>query len=376
MKQPINHHAKNRWRLPRFIRWPSALGILVAVCGEAVGSVMYVEPGGWPDGIAPRPLSVAYLRGGLRFTFQTPGLLQACSDLNTGVWEGVAIASPYVVPGSALVHAQYFRVVSAHRPVRLYVPASYNPSVPAALVVSLHGHTSYGTQQDQYMNLQPLAEARGFLYCTPDGTKDQLGDQFWNASAACCDGFATGVDDAAYLRGLVETVRLIMNVDPRRIYFMGLSNGAFMSHRMTRDYPEMVAGVACLAGTMSLDDPFSPAQPVNILHIHGTADYVIPYNGGTYWVMRPHVGAVEMVQLWAAANGCADQVVESDPSLDLVNELSGLDTSITRFDHYPPGGEVVLWTIRGGSHTPDWPSLSAAGVEQMVEWLLDHPKPE
>jgi poly(3-hydroxybutyrate) depolymerase len=88
------------------------------------------------------------------------------------------------------------------------------------------------------------------------------------------------------------------------------------------------------------------------------------------------MGAEEMVQRWAAANGCTGQVVESDPSLDLVNELSGLDTSITRFNHQTPGGEVVLWTIHGGSHEPDWPSLSALGVEQIVDWLLSHPKPE
>jgi polyhydroxybutyrate depolymerase len=310
------------------------------------------------------------------FTFETPGVLQTCSDLSTGVWEGIAVASAHFLEPKAFIHAQYFRVLSAHRPVRIHVPASYNPSVPGALVVSLHGHGSNGAQQDQYMNLQPLAEARGFLYCTPDGTKDQNGHQFWNASAACCDGYASGVDDAAYLRELVETVRVVMNVDPRRIYFMGLSNGAFMSHRMARDYPEMVAGVACLAGTMSADDPFSPTQTVNILHIHGTADSVIPYTGGTYWVMRPHLGAEEVVQRWAAANGCRDEVVESDPSLDLVNELSGLDTSITRFDHQPPGGEVVLWKIHGGSHEPDWPSLSAGAVGQMIDWLLGHPKPE
>jgi polyhydroxybutyrate depolymerase len=353
-----------------------AAGLLVVSCSEALGSAVFVEPGGWKEGIAPRSLSVAWGRGGLRFTFETPAVLQACSDLSTSVWEGIAVASPHILASETLIHAQYFRVLSAHRPVSIHVPASYNPSVPAPLVVSLHGHTSNGTQQDQYMNLQPLAEARGFLYCTPEGTKDQAGHQFWNASAACCDGYASGVDDSTYLRDLVETVRMVMNVDPRRIYFMGLSNGAFMSYRMAHDYPEMVAGVACLAGTMSPDDPFSPKQPVNILHIHGTADSIIPYNGGTYWVMRPHLGAEEMVQRWAAANGCTGQVVESDPSLDLVNELGGLDTSITRFNHQTPGGKVVLWTIHGGSHEPDWPSLSAVGVEQIVDWLLSHPKPE
>ena len=50
------------------------------------------------------------------------------------------------------------------------------------------------------------ADALGFLYLMPDGTKDATDNRFWNANDACCDFGKTGVDDDAYLMGLVDEI--------------------------------------------------------------------------------------------------------------------------------------------------------------------------
>jgi polyhydroxybutyrate depolymerase len=54
-----------------------------------------------------------------------------------------------------------------------------------------------------------------------------------------------------------------------------------MAYRMACQSADLIAGIASLAG-MTLLNPSNcaPTQAVNILHIHGTADTMVPSGGG------------------------------------------------------------------------------------------------
>jgi polyhydroxybutyrate depolymerase len=225
-----------------------------------------------------------------------------------------------------------------------------------------------------------LAESRGFLYCYPDGTIDQWGERFWNATDAGCDFGNTGVDDAGYLRALIEKIEGSFTVDRKRVYLVGHSNGGRMAYRMACQFADLVAGIASLAGMPFLDpDRCVPSGPVNILHIHGTADSIDPYGGGALTTQNPlfpanmpaSPGAVKAVQIWAGYNDASDPVTDAAPSLNLT-DVAGLDTVVTRYTSYLPGGAVELWTINGGGHVPE---PSAEFSPRVIDWLLAHPKP-
>ena len=62
---------------------------------------------------------------------------------------------------------------------------------------------------------------------------------------------------------------------------------------------------------------------------------------------------MQTVQTWAGYNGASDPVTDPAPSLDLDQDVPGLDTVVTRYTTYPPGGAVELWTINGGGHISD-----------------------
>ena len=54
----------------------------------------------------------------------------------------------------------------------------------------------------------PLGEAggrRGVVWAYPDGSRNERGEQFWNATDACC-AFGSDVDDVAYLTGLIDEI--------------------------------------------------------------------------------------------------------------------------------------------------------------------------
>jgi polyhydroxybutyrate depolymerase len=266
-------------------------------------------------------------------------------------------------------------IVGGDRPVTVHVPATYDPRVAAPLLIGLHGYTSSGSELDAYLGLADAAEADGILTAYPDGTTDRGGQAFWNATDACCDFQGSGVDDSAYLATVIAEIQAEANVDPRRIYLVGHSNGGFMSYRMACDHAEVVAAIMSLAGaTFAGADDCRPTVPVAVLQVHGTDDDVIRYAGGR--IAGPYPGAVEGVGLWAAYDGCDATLVTMPQSIDLDAGLASSDgpdeTTIAASTGCSPGGHVELWTIEGAGHVPD---LAADFGQAVVEFLLDHPKP-
>jgi len=265
--------------------------------------------------------------------------------------------------------------------VTLYVPSGYDPQTPLPFVMFLHGAFSSGQAHEGYMQLRPLAEARRFLYCYPNGSVYSPGSYIWfaylwNAADASASGGWTYVDDAAYLRNVIEEVGRSFAVDRKRIFLTGTSMGAAMADRVAYESADLVAGIAGLAGP-SLPDLGSrrPSEPVSVLHIHGTADATVSYTGG-YWTypdLRPrYLGAVENIQTWADYNGASNPVSDPTPTLDLTTDVAGLDTVVTRYTTFPPSGAVELWTINGAGHGP---ALSSQFSPRVIDWLLAHPKP-
>jgi polyhydroxybutyrate depolymerase len=274
-----------------------------------------------------------------------------------------------------------FYQLRSPRSARVYVPSSYDGQAALPLVVVLHGYGGSGAGYVDYFRMEPLAEARRFLVCYPDGTFDQQNARFWNATDACCNFYGADVDDSAYLRGLILELARQYPVDRKRIYVTGHSNGGFMSYRMACDHADLIAGIASLAGMTFLDPNASqPSQPVSVLHVHGSADEVVPYAGGALIglpVAAFFPEAVQTVQSWAHFNGCQGPISDAHPTMDLDLNVAGLDTVVLRYASHPLGGAVELWTINGGRHSPTLFSgtKSSEYSARVIDWLLAHPKP-
>lgn len=88
--------------------------------------------------------------------------------------------------------------------------------------------------------------------------------------------------------------------------------------------------------------------------------------------MPPRPGAVKTIQIWADYNGSSGPVTETATSMDLDQNVAGLDSVITRYTNCPPGSAVELWTINGGTHAP---KPSSEFAPRVIDWLLAHPKP-
>jgi polyhydroxybutyrate depolymerase len=260
-------------------------------------------------------------------------------------------------------------VIEGDRPVTVHVPPAAKAGAPLPLVVMLHGYSASGLLEELYLQLEPLSDARGFYYAHPDGLVDSQDHRYWNATDACCDFDHSAVDDSAYLSHLIDAIRDRVDVDPKRIYLIGHSNGGFMSYRMACDHADQLAAIASLAGATWLDaSKCSPSGPVAVLEIHGTKDEEVLYDG----VPGQYPGAVATVTEWAGRNGCGATADTSAPPLDLDAEQPGAETTVSRFPGCAPGGAAELWTIAGAGHIPGFTNRFAKDV---VDFLFAHPKP-
>ncbi len=255
------------------------------------------------------------------------------------------------------------------RPVQVYVPNGYTDSKPAPLLILLHGYSAGGLIEDLYLNLRASAEKYGMLYAHPEGKVDSKNNKYWNATDACCDMDKSNVDDSKYLSELVIEIGTRYKVDPKRVYFVGHSNGAFMSYRMACDHADMVAAIMSLAGETWLDPAkCKPIAPVAVLQVQGTADADVLYAGNP-----SYPGAKQSASTWASYNGCMPTIDTSSAPLDLDSDLPGPETLVAKnVSGCKANGQVELWTIQGAGHVPNF---TPAFDPMMLEWLLAHPKP-
>ncbi len=273
---------------------------------------------------------------------------------------------PGRTPASEAAPTGFTPLAVDDRMALLHVPDDLPPG-PAAVVMALHGYTSDAAEVVGYFRLRDLADERGFVVVAPQGTTDADGERFWNASQACCDFDATGVDDSAHLSRVLDVVATILPVDPARVFVVGHSNGAFMAHRLACEHADQVAAIVSLAGALDAEAACGPSRPVSVLQVHGVADDSILYEGGAINGRR-YTSARETAARWGLANGCASDGLVGDP-VDGAADVSGADLTPTTWDACREGAAVALWTVEGGAHVP---ALTPTATASFVDWLEDH----
>jgi polyhydroxybutyrate depolymerase len=242
------------------------------------------------------------------------------------------------------------------------------------VLLALHGYGDTGANFAMALGLPALARREGFVLVAPDGTPDQRGNRFWNATDACCNFFGAAVDDVAYLRGLVEEVGAAYHVERGRRYVLGLSNGAFMAHRLACEAADAIAAIVPIAGTTWNDlGRCRPSSPVSVLQVHGDADRIILYRGGGNVLglgKGDYPGAAVAVERWAGLDACSGTRVPDPPALDLAHE-PGAETTVEQITGCPAGIDLRLFTMRGAPHVP---AFTPAFGERVWSWLAAHPK--
>ncbi|HEX6869628.1 MAG TPA: PHB depolymerase family esterase [Micromonosporaceae bacterium] len=218
------------------------------------------------------------------------------------------------------------------------------------IVLALHGNLGTGDGMRTLTHFDRVADANGLIVAYPDGYRRSWAD---GRGATAAD--QAGVDDVAFLAAVLDTIRRDHPVaDRTRAFATGMSNGAMMAHRLGCDLADRVVAIAPVAGGMpvAVSAGCRPVRPVAVLDIQGTADPLVPYQGGEVTV--PGTGgqrgellsATRTATRWARLNGCAG-VATTGSVPDRAED--GTRTTSQSWC----GGRVQLYTVDGGGHA--WP---------------------
>lgn len=194
------------------------------------------------------------------------------------------------------------------RAAKIFLPNDYDDSKSYPLVTLLHGFGVSGDTQNAFLKFEKQVDKRQFILILPEGNKNEIGQQYWNATGACCDFTEQNPDDKTYLISLVDEATEKYNVDEKRISFLGHSNGGFMAHSMACEYGDRISAIASLAGTTYLDaQACKDSGNVDVLQIHGDFDLTINYDGASRnLTLDGYLGAEDTAKRWASRKGCAD----------------------------------------------------------------------
>jgi polyhydroxybutyrate depolymerase len=232
------------------------------------------------------------------------------------------------------------------------LPPSVNGEI--ALVLVLHGNhpDASGQLMRDWTTFDKQADAWGFAVAYPDGYGG-----CWADGRGVTTADEPGIDDVAFLRAIIDWSAERHRTWPDRTVVAGISNGAFMAHRLGLEASDQVAVLAAVAGGLpaSLRD-VRPAHAVSAMLIHGTNDTISPIGGG-YSRHRGPSGELrgqtlsldQTARYWRNADRCPPGPGQTHTTQFSSRNISGGGVGGTR---------VVSWTVFGGGHT--WPGSPAA----------------
>ncbi|RPI13704.1 MAG: polyhydroxybutyrate depolymerase [Ignavibacteriae bacterium] len=229
----------------------------------------------------------------------------------------------------------------------LHLPPQYNERTPLPMIIIFHGGGGNADGALDMTLMREKSDKEGFIALAPNGTgrfENKL--LTWNTGNCCGYAFENNVDDAGFIRTLIDTLQQVVNIDAARIYATGISNGGMMSYLVGCKLPDKIAAIAPVAGAMNFD--CTSSNPLSVIIFHGTGDEHVLYYGGespkqigkNKRIDKPVSYAVNF---WVKNNGC-DTIPVKEEMSNIIKET---------YSHGKNNTDVTLYTIKNGTHS--WP---------------------
>jgi polyhydroxybutyrate depolymerase len=261
----------------------------------------------------------------------------------------------------------------------------HGESVP--IVFFFHGAGGTALQASKTYGWTEKAEKEHFFAVFPEGLPvrpDGIGSfllnpHIWRDERSGLQ--ASGVDDVHFFEELYRQIDALLPVDEHRVYVTGFSNGAGMTFTLGAHFPDKIAAIAPVS-SQSFVHVDALARPLPVYYLTGTADPLIPYQGGTVKLPWGNTRSMPPVQdsvdAWVRLDGCPAQP-------QLVSDEKGV-----RVQRYGPGhdqAEIFFTTIEGNGHhwpgtiEPLPPAISGPSLDPfnatnaIWDFFVKHPRP-
>jgi polyhydroxybutyrate depolymerase len=253
-------------------------------------------------------------------------------------------------------HTVSIKVGNLEREYIVHVPTGYGNSKPVPVVIMCHGGGGTGKAAITETKWNEKADGIGFLAVFPEATRPNMSApaNFRNNGQTWNDGsgrFQAKANDVEFISVMIDDLIAKFNVDPKRIYATGFSNGASMAFRLGVELSQRIAAIAPVAGALWVAQP-KVSRPISMLYITGRQDPLNPLNGGMPRILESNTPlggkakppVAEHIAKWIAMLHCPAQP-------EVVYDRDGIKG--VRYAPCDGQAEVLFYTIDGMGHT--WP---------------------
>jgi polyhydroxybutyrate depolymerase len=265
----------------------------------------------------------------------------------------LASGAKIAAPGRYEIHLQHDGL---QRMYLVHVPRNWQPEATSPLVMALHGGGGGMIYQasDALYGLITKSEQAGFIAVFPNGVSNTKSGMLatWNAGNCCAKARDDKVDDVGFLRKVVADVAMRVGIDRRRVFAIGMSNGAMMSYRLACEASDVFHGIMAVAGTDNTTQ-CAPRFPVPVLHIHARNDDRVLFDGGAGQKFRRE----ELVTDFVAVPDSIAKWVRLDHAADTPRRVLSVPGATCDLHEAAAGGAPVkLCVTETGGHS--WPGGS------------------
>jgi polyhydroxybutyrate depolymerase len=304
--------------------WGTArrLAVLTGTIAALAGCTATTAPAPEPVPVSSEPRAAA--------DSVTPGPLPVVASTSSGC---AATTDATLAPGSTTTRT--VTVEGADRTYLVHVPTGYDPATPAPSVVTLHGMGTNAFLHLANTGIIASADANGYVVVAPEGQSGM-----WKLPSG--EG-PEGADtpDLDYLDAVNDDVDAALCLNPARRYATGMSMGSAMTLVLACQ-PDRAYAAFGGVGASFYRPVCDAAPPAPLIYFHGTADEVVPFEGGKARGFEVEPAPTSMAD-WADHNGCRDEAVTTRLA----------DVERVRWSGCSLGADVDFYRIDGGGHT--WP---------------------
>lgn len=221
------------------------------------------------------------------------------------------------------------------------------------LVIALHGGGKADAEDyARRTAYAKLARRQGFIVVFANGIDAQWNDGRGVTFRGSQDN--RNIDDVGFISKIIDIFVARHQVDPRRVFVEGTSNGGMMTQRLTCELAGKIAGAASVISSMptKIARTCRPARAVPMLLLNGTDDTFVPYQGGTVTPLGKPSGEVistpATFKFWSKVNGC-----RGDVRITQLPNRSRRDRTTVRLHRNArcSRAPVRLYQVVGGGHT-------------------------
>jgi polyhydroxybutyrate depolymerase len=229
----------------------------------------------------------------------------------------------------------------------IHLPTGFQQGKSYPLVLAFHGGRGTPERMLSLTNFNQVADRESFIVVYPAGY-----DRTWADSRNELPAAKKGIDDIGFVSKLIDKLVRDYEVDPKRVYATGISNGGNFSQRLGCELADKITAIGVVAAGMptNLANTCKPNRPMPTILIFGEDDPIYPFKGGSNR-LGTVISVNDAIAKRVVLNRCSTR-----PQVAWLPDTAPLDgTRIkqTVYTDCESRATVEYYLVQGGGHT--WP---------------------